>query len=149
MNKETTHIKCPNCGSNINVNEILYHQLQEDIKKQYAAKLADQQKQFDEKYSEIKKEKEALQKMKSEIGDEIEKGINKKLSFEKTKSIFNSDGNNYTNEEIRQMQMVLTNYARIYYDWYMRENEKGTWKDVISKLEERKDVKLIKELYTE
>ena len=85
MNKETTHIKCPNCGSKIDVNEILYHQLQEDIKKQYAAKDAEQQKQFDEKYSEIKKERDALKKMKSDIGDEIEKGINTKLSAEKIK----------------------------------------------------------------
>lgn len=70
------------------------------------------------------------------------------MSFEETKSIFNSEGNNYTDEEIRQMQMVLTNFARIYYDWYMRETEKGTWKNVISKMEERKDEKVIKELYT-
>lgn len=85
MKKETTHIECPNCGTKIDVNEILYHQLQEEIKKQYATKLANQQKEFDEKYSEIKKEKEALRKMKSEIGDEIEKGINVKLTSEKAK----------------------------------------------------------------
>ena len=109
MNKETTHIKCPNCGSNIDVNEILYHQLQEDIKKQYAAKLADQQKQFDEKYSEIKKEKEALQKMKSEIGDEIEKGINKKLSVEKTKieKKLRDQISDEKSEEIRSIQEQL------------------------------------------
>jgi len=109
MNKETTHIKCPNCGSKIDVNEILYHQLQEDIKKQYAAKLADQQKQFDEKYSEIKKEKDALKKMKSEIGDEIEKGVSAKLSSEKIKieKKLRDQIADEKSEEIKSMQEQL------------------------------------------
>lgn len=109
MNKETTHIKCPNCGSKIDVNEILYHQLQEDIKKQYAAKLADQQKQFDEKYSKIKKEKDALKKMKSEIGDEIEKGVSVKLSSEKIKieKKLRDQIADEKSEEIKSMQEQL------------------------------------------
>ncbi len=33
MNNETNKIRCPNCGKDIDVNEILYHQLDEEIKK--------------------------------------------------------------------------------------------------------------------
>jgi hypothetical protein len=61
----------------------------------------------------------------------------KDLPFEKTKKIFNSDGNNYTDEEIKEMQIFLTNLTRIYYDWYMRENQKGTWQG-IRKMKDKK-----------
>jgi predicted acetyltransferase len=72
----------------------------------------------------------------------------KDISFEKAKGIFNSNKGKYTDDEIKEMKIFLTNFARIYYDWYIRENEKRTWKDVISKMEERKDEKVIKDLYT-
>ena len=45
------------------------------------------------------------------------------MSFEKVKKIFNSAGNNHFDEEIKELQIFLTNLARIYYDWYMRKNE--------------------------
>jgi len=85
MSKEETQIKCPNCGSKINVNEILYHQLDEAIKKKNAATLAEQQKQLDDEYSELKDEKAALKKMKSELDEAIDKGVYSKLAAERSK----------------------------------------------------------------
>lgn len=85
MKKENTFVKCPDCGSNIDVNQILYHQLQEDIDKKYATKLADQQKKFDEKYSAMKKEEESLNTMRIEMAEVIEKEVKSKLTDEKTK----------------------------------------------------------------
>jgi hypothetical protein len=32
---EKTHIQCPKCGTDINVNDILSHQLEEEIKSRY------------------------------------------------------------------------------------------------------------------
>ena len=34
-------IKCPKCGTEINVSEVLYHQLQDQIKKDFAQKEKD------------------------------------------------------------------------------------------------------------
>lgn len=85
MTQETTHIKCPNCGHEVDVNEILYHQLQEEIKKDYNTKLAEQQKQFDQKYSDLKKQKDELEKQKAEIEEMIDKGVKEKLISEKSK----------------------------------------------------------------
>lgn len=85
MKNESTNVKCPNCGQKIDVNQILYHQLQEDAKKQYEKKLVEQQKQFDLQFAEMGKEKASLEKMKSELTESIEKGVNKKLIAEKTK----------------------------------------------------------------
>ena len=33
MNQEAKKVKCPNCGFELDVNEILYHQLDEELKK--------------------------------------------------------------------------------------------------------------------
>ncbi len=85
MKNENTFVKCPDCGSNIDVNQILYHQLQEDIDKKYAIKLFDQQKKFDEKYSAMKKEEESLNTMRIEMVEVIEKEVKSKLTDEKTK----------------------------------------------------------------
>lgn len=85
MTQETTQIKCPNCGQEINVNEILYHQLQEEIKKDYNTKLVNQQKEYEQKYSVLKKEKEEFEKQKTELDDTIEKGVKEKLTSEKSK----------------------------------------------------------------
>ncbi len=82
--QENTHIKCPNCGKEIDVNEILYHQLQEEIKKEYTAKLLEQQKLYDEKSCELAREKESLDHEKKEIEETIERGVRKKLNAEKS-----------------------------------------------------------------
>jgi hypothetical protein len=85
MKTESTNVKCPSCGTNIDVNEILYHQLKEDATQQYDLKLAEQQEKFDARFSEINKEKETLKKMKLELEESIEKGVHTKLLSEKVK----------------------------------------------------------------
>ena len=43
MNNET-QIKCPNCGTSIDVQDILAHQLEEEIKQKYQAQIAEEKK---------------------------------------------------------------------------------------------------------
>jgi|WetSurMetagenome_2_1015567.scaffolds.fasta_scaffold48543_2 hypothetical protein len=83
MTQETANIKCPNCGHEIDVNEILYRELHEKIKKEFNSKLVEQQKEFEKKYSDLKKQKEEIERQKSEIEETIEKGVKEKLSAEK------------------------------------------------------------------
>lgn len=85
MKSEPTHVKCPNCGQEIDVNAMLYHQLQEEAKQHYEQKLAEQRKQLETRNAEIEKEKEALAKMKNETEEYIEKGVTEKLLSEKSK----------------------------------------------------------------
>lgn len=84
MNQDSTHIKCPQCGNAIDVNEILYHQLQEEIKKEYNSKLSEQQKQFDSKLADIKKQKDEIDRQKVELTETIEKNVKEKLTLEKS-----------------------------------------------------------------
>ena len=45
MNKQA-QIKCPNCGTSIDVQDILSHQLEEEIKQKYQSQLVDEKKKF-------------------------------------------------------------------------------------------------------
>ena len=38
MEKETNTVNCPECGAEINVSDILFHQVQETLKKDFDAK---------------------------------------------------------------------------------------------------------------
>ena len=40
MNQESSEIKCPHCGEEIDVNEALSRQLEEELREQYENKLA-------------------------------------------------------------------------------------------------------------
>ena len=85
MSNEKANVNCPNCGTSIDVNELVYHQLQKDAKQQYESKLAEEKEKFQAKVSEINNEKEALKKMKLELEESIEKGVSSKLLTEKVK----------------------------------------------------------------
>lgn len=57
---EQTSIKCPNCGTSIDVNDILKHQLEDKIRTEYQQKASEQAK-------EIVAKNEALEKAKAEF----------------------------------------------------------------------------------
>lgn len=66
MNNET-QIKCPNCGTSIDVQDILAHQLEEEIKQKYQAQIAEEKKKYESEQEKLKLEKaEFLQKKKQE-----------------------------------------------------------------------------------
>lgn len=54
-------ISCPKCGHDIDVDDILYHQLNEQVNKKYQNKLADLKKQFENREAELAKKENSLQ----------------------------------------------------------------------------------------
>tara|TARA_R110002051_G_scaffold81751_1_gene145902 strand:- start:49091 stop:50359 length:1269 start_codon:yes stop_codon:yes gene_type:complete len=72
MNNET-QIKCPNCGTSIDVQDILAHQLEEEIKQKYQAQIAEEKKKYEagqEKLNEDKLEFEKKKKQENELFQE-------------------------------------------------------------------------------
>ena len=63
MSKNTT-IECPDCGSKIDVNEILKHQLEESIRSEYKKEAADAIKRQKEREIALEKEKQAFEAKK-------------------------------------------------------------------------------------
>lgn len=60
-------IKCPICKTDIDVNDLVYHQLEEQVKGEYSTKMA------------------SLEKEKNKLTEAIEEGVKKQLSSEKSK----------------------------------------------------------------
>ena len=56
-----TQIKCPNCGTDIDVQDILSHQLEESIKKKFQAELAIEKKKFENQAELLNKAKEEFE----------------------------------------------------------------------------------------
>lgn len=85
MEKDNNSINCPKCGASINVSEILYNQVQEQLKKDFDAKNESKEKDFQKKLSELQSEKELLAKDKESIQQQIEAAVKTKMTAEKTK----------------------------------------------------------------
>lgn len=83
MDKNSRQIKCPNCGQDIDVNEILYHKLEEEIKQDYHKKMIEQKEEYELKFDELKTQSAAIEKEKKELDDKIEKSVKEKLLIEK------------------------------------------------------------------
>jgi len=75
MNQESQNITCPNCGVDIDVNDILYHQLDAELKKKYQDELAREKKNFDEQQDLLKAERKALESDKAQLDEQIEERV--------------------------------------------------------------------------
>lgn len=75
--KEDASIKCPECGTAIDVNDILKHQLEEDIKREYQAKLAITQREFKLQQEKLLAEKKEFAQKKDRENDLFQERLEK------------------------------------------------------------------------
>jgi hypothetical protein len=85
MGKETNTIKCPECGAEINVSDILFHQVQETLKKDFDEQNAKKDADYKKKLQDLKNAKEQLDKDKETAQQQVDAAVKAKLSTEKTK----------------------------------------------------------------
>lgn len=83
MQPESNTIKCPSCGAEINVSDVLFHQVQEQLKKDFEAQIANKDKEFKIKELKLQQEKEQLVKAKENFDEQIDAAVKQKLSVEK------------------------------------------------------------------
>ncbi len=83
MTKETSVISCPKCGVEINVSEILYQQVEEQIRNDFETKNADRQREYDKKIREIEDEKAAIAKQRETMQHEVDSAVQLKLRSER------------------------------------------------------------------
>ncbi len=79
MSKEKSIINCPKCGEEIDVNDILYHQVDEQLKKEYSDKIAKDKKKFDSQATKLEKERKELEAERNQQKEEITKQVNDKV----------------------------------------------------------------------
>ena len=61
MSQEKSIIKCPKCGEEIDVNDILYHQVDEQLKKEYSNELAKEKEKYEIQAANLEKECQKLE----------------------------------------------------------------------------------------
>lgn len=84
MAKDNTII-CPECGTEINVSEILYHQVEEQLKKDFEKKSKKQEQKLQEEREALEAEREKVKKEKANLTDLVEKQVQTKLKSERDK----------------------------------------------------------------
>ena len=79
-----TKIKCPNCGFDLDVNEILYHQLEEDLKIKFNSQLNEERKKYESQADILKNEREKLEEEKKKMNEQVNEAVGRRLKAEKT-----------------------------------------------------------------
>ncbi|HEA23404.1 MAG TPA: DUF2130 domain-containing protein [Pricia antarctica] len=81
--KEETKIECPNCGTSIDVQDILTHQLEEDIKKKYQSQIAEERKKYILEQEKLKQEKAEFEQKKKQENELFQEKLQSQLKEEK------------------------------------------------------------------
>ena len=81
--ENTTQIKCPNCGTSIDVQDVLAHQLEDQIKQKYQAELAAERKKVDSQLASLNKAKEDFEREKSNQAEQFQEELQKQLRQER------------------------------------------------------------------
>lgn len=120
-------INCPNCGESIDVNALVYHQLQEQAKKELDIEFQKRQKEIeaqkmefenfknkiDEEKKSIQKEKERILKEKEDFEEKMKEEIERKVREEKInlekelRNKLKSEINDEKSEEMKMLQDEL------------------------------------------
>jgi hypothetical protein len=74
---EQTSIKCPNCGTSIDVNDILKHQLEDNIRLEYQEKAAKQENEIAAKNEQFEKDKAAFEAKKKQENELFQEKLEK------------------------------------------------------------------------
>jgi hypothetical protein len=81
--KSETQIKCPNCGASIDVQDILAHQLEDEIKQKYQAQIAEEKKKYDAGQEKLKEEKLEFEQRKKQENELFQERLENQLKEEK------------------------------------------------------------------
>src|SRR5690606_19557876 len=78
-----TQIKCPSCGTSIDVQDILAHQLEEEIKQKYQSQLATERHRYEQEQAKLQQEREAFEQKKKQENELFQQRLDAKLREER------------------------------------------------------------------
>ena len=109
MSRISNQIECPNCGHDIDVNEILYDQVDERLKKKYNDELAQQRSQFQVRLGELKTQREKLELDKSELDATVNETLKQRLAqeTERLRSAIELEVETAGAEELKTLQQEI------------------------------------------
>ena len=132
--KNQSKITCPQCGTAIDVQDVLTHQLEEQIKQQFKAELAEEKKKFTEKELELKKAQAEFEEKKEKENELFQERLDKKIKEEKKqlKSKIKADLEKEQAEQLEELQKELNEKSQ-------KISELNKSKAEIEKLKREKD----------
>ncbi len=83
MEDNPNRIACPNCGQEIDVNELLYHQLDEELSRKYAAKLAAEQQKYQGELDSLEEARRGLAAEKKQFRQKLDEELDARLRAER------------------------------------------------------------------
>ncbi|OAB30547.1 hypothetical protein SAMN05444395_11127 [Flavobacterium fryxellicola] len=137
---DQTSITCPNCGTTIDVNDILKHQLEDSIRKEFQQKTAEQIKELTTKTEEFelaKSEFEAKKKQENEMfADRLEKEkkVAEKVITAKLKSKLEEESKEQIaamEKELAEKSNKLSDFNKMVAENAKLQREKMEMKDTI------------------
>ena len=83
METHSRHIKCPHCGGDIDVSDLLYHQVEEELKTRFQQQMADEKSRYRQLQDALRAEKEALDEARQAHEQSVAEAIRAGISEEK------------------------------------------------------------------
>jgi hypothetical protein len=81
--ENNTQIKCPNCGTLIDVQDILAHQLENEIQQKYQNQLAEAKKKQDAEFESLNRAKEQFEQKKKQENELFQERLDRQLKEER------------------------------------------------------------------
>jgi hypothetical protein len=81
--ENNTQIKCPNCGTFIDVQDILAHQLENEIQQKYQNQLAEAKKKQDAEFESLNRAKEQFEQKKKQENELFQERLDRQLKEER------------------------------------------------------------------
>ena len=81
--EKNTQIKCPKCGTSIDVQDILAHQLENEIQLKYQQQLAEEKKKYDVEFEGLNKAKEQFEQKKKQENALFQERLERQLKEER------------------------------------------------------------------
>ncbi|WP_265823716.1 DUF2130 domain-containing protein [Geovibrio ferrireducens] len=78
-------VKCPNCGKELNVNEVIFSQISQELEKNFAVEQAKEKQILEKEREELKKRTVALEQAKEQMEVRVQEEAAKNLAIEKKK----------------------------------------------------------------
>jgi hypothetical protein len=82
---EDRKIVCPECGTEIDVDALLRHQVEEELRSRFESQMAKEQKKIEKKSAELAKSLAEIEERKKSLEESIKEGVKKELQTEKEK----------------------------------------------------------------
>ncbi|MEO5674473.1 MAG: DUF2130 domain-containing protein [Chitinophagales bacterium] len=152
MENEVKTIKCPECGVEIDVNEILYHQVEDELKRSYEAKIAQKETDYQKKLKELNNEKTLIEQQRENLQSQVDTEVKTKMYSEKTKleKSIRQQVNDEKSGQVKSLEDELRNKSeqvkdlnRIRGELAREQREKAELKDKIEADAEQKFSKLL------